>query len=414
MQNGITLFELNASVKAAVVQSLPSSSWVIAEISELSINRTGHCYMELIEKDSTGARTIAKARATIWAGTFRMLKPYFETSTGHEFSSGLKVLLNVSVEFHEIYGFSLNVKDIEPAFTIGDIEKRRKEIIARLEKEGVLLMNREIEFPLAPQKIAIISSETAAGYGDFIRQLESNPYSYKFYHKLFPASMQGENTEPSIVEALDKIFFSDDFFDVVVIIRGGGSKSDLNSFDSYRLASHIAQFTLPVISGIGHERDETIVDIVAHTKCKTPTAVAEFLTGKMHEFESHLDELLDGCLNLTGETLEEHKAKLNRLIIDIGPVVRNAVSRSEIRIEKLSGQARAATGAFLEKKKHTVDLLENTSESLKPENTFKRGYSMTLKNGKILKNTNSLENDDLIDTLLFNGKITSRVLKSHN
>lgn len=458
MQTGITLYELNSSIKATIEHSLPSAFWVIAEISEFNINRTGHCYLELIEKNKEGTQTIAKARATIWANTFRLLKPYFETSTGHTLSSGLKVLLQVSVTYHELYGLSLNVKDIEPAFTIGDIEKRKKEILAKLEKEGVLQMNKELVFPDVPQKIAIISSDTAAGYGDFVNQLENNPYSYKFYHKLFPASMQGENTELSITDALDKIFAYENFFDVVVIIRGGGSKSDLNSFDNYWLAYHITQFPIPVITGIGHERDDTIVDMVAHTRCKTPTAVAEFLIEKLVAFENHIDEIKEDFIGIAEEMIDDKKNTLNELALQLSPLISDVLTNSKIKLENISGKTKFTSNTFLDAKKyeskkiltdiktHSLSLITNQrhhlqmlglstksntkeflqsalnelnilntfNESMAIEKTLKRGYSITLKNGKILKNTNNITTGDILESVLYNGKITSSVIKKQN
>jgi exodeoxyribonuclease VII large subunit len=290
MNEAIKLSELNGLVRKVVTDAFPEKIWVIGEISEMKINRNGHCYLNLIEKDEATDTVVAQARATIWSYTFRMLRPYFETTTGQILIEGLKVLVNVSVEFHELYGYSLNIQDIDPTYTLGDMARRRREIIARLTDEGVLDMNKEVEFPLAPQKIAVISSETAAGYRDFTDHLLNNPAGYIFYPKLFPAVMQGSQTEISVIEALDHIYEYEDLFDVVVIIRGGGSQIDLSCFDNYNLAYHITQFPLPVITGIGHEKDNTIVDLVAHTRLKTPTAVAEFLIGEVAGFDQQIEE----------------------------------------------------------------------------------------------------------------------------
>lgn len=431
VQQGISLFELNLSIKNVLSTAMPSSYWVVAEISEMSVNRNGHCYLELIDKGKDGTQTIAKARATIWANTFRMLKPYFETTTGHEFSSELKVLLNVSVEFHELYGLSLSIKDIDPAYTLGDMEKRRKEIIAKLEKEGVFTMNKELEFPLVPQRIAIISSETAAGYGDFVNQLENNPYDYKFYHKLFSASMQGENTENSIVEALEKIYVYEFFFDVVVIIRGGGSKSDLHSFDNYWIAYNITQFPLPVISGIGHERDDTIVDLVSHTRCKTPTAVAEFLIEKTLDFDSQLDDLKTNFVESVEEILAEQTDELASLAAKYAPAIQTALMKEQNRLDIATQRTEFSTKNFLDTKNfqannylpilisacknftslnnHKLDILSTRNEHLDPYKILKRGYSVTTKNGKIIKDSIQVNEGDLIETLLHKGKISSKV-----
>jgi exodeoxyribonuclease VII large subunit len=270
----ISLIELQTQVKTGIRTMFPGIYWIIAEISEMNTNQSGHCYLELIEKSTESEQIIAKAKATIWAFTFRMLKPYFESVTGQRFSTGIKVMLSVSIEFHELYGFSLNVKDIEPNYTVGDLTRKKQEIIKQLQDEGVFHLNKELEFPIVPQRIAVISSETAAGYGDFVHQLKTNRYGFKYYIKLFKAYMQGEEAEKSIINALDQIFESLEKFDIIVIIRGGGSQADLNCFNSYWLAYHITQFPLPVLTGIGHERDQTIADLVAFNNLKTPTAVA--------------------------------------------------------------------------------------------------------------------------------------------
>ena len=248
----LSLFELNARVRDALQEALPERYWVRAEVSEARVHPSGHCYLELIEKEEATGRTIAKARATIWASTFRLLRPWFEQSTGQIFTAGIKILISVSPIFHELYGYSLTIHDIDPAYTLGDAARRRAAILQQLRDEGVADMNKELVWPALPQRFAIISSPSAAGYGDFMNQIQNNPYGYKVYTALFPASMQGEQTESSIIEALDRIACHEELFDGVVIIRGGGATSDLNSFDSYPLAANIAQFPLPVISGIGH------------------------------------------------------------------------------------------------------------------------------------------------------------------
>jgi len=267
MVNKLTLSELNERIRDALLEAFPGMVWVIAEVSELKENRSGHCYLELVEKE--GNEIVARSRATIWSYTYRMLKPYFETTTGQLFTQGIKILVQASVEYHPAYGLSLNIKDIDPTYTVGDMALQRKEIIDRLQKEGVFDMNRELNLPLVPQKIAVISSATAAGYQDFMNQLESNEYGFVFYTRLFEAFMQGAEAVPSIIRALERIFQYEDFFDAVVIIRGGGATADLSSFDNYELAINITQFPLPVITGIGHEKDDTIIDLVAHTRLKT-------------------------------------------------------------------------------------------------------------------------------------------------
>jgi len=322
------LSDLNGLVRKVITEALPDKLWVIGEISEMKTNRNGHCYLVLVEKDVSTDTVIAQARATIWSYTFRMLRPYFETTTGQVFIEGLKVLVSVSVEFHELYGYNLNIHDIDPTYTLGDMARRRREIITRLTEEGIVDMNKELEFPYVPQKIAVISSETAAGYQDFTDHLTKNKAGYVFYLKLFPAVMQGNQTEASIIEALDQIYLYEDFFDVVVIIRGGGSQLDLSCFDNYNLACHITQFPLPVITGIGHEKDNTIVDIVAHTRLKTPTAVAEFLIDEVSKFDLLLEDTKGKFLDSVQELLLKSNNMIEHLARKYGPVIHGKINRS--------------------------------------------------------------------------------------
>ena len=288
----LSLVELNQRIHMTLEQAFPDTYWVRAEMSDVRENSaSGHCYLEFIEKDPRSGQLLAKVRGAIWAKTFRLLKPYFEMETGQRFVSGLKVLVRVTVDFHELYGLSLTVVDIDPAYTLGDMARKRLEIIRQLQEEGVFGLNKELPLPLLPQRVALISSPTAAGYEDFMNQLMHNRAGYPFYVKLFPALMQGERTEGSVIAALDRIYAHQELFDVVALLRGGGATSDLNSFDSYLLAANCAQFPLPILTGIGHERDDTVVDLVAHTRLKTPTAVAEFLIARMDQAAKTLEDL---------------------------------------------------------------------------------------------------------------------------
>ncbi|WP_372755123.1 exodeoxyribonuclease VII large subunit [Labilibaculum sp.] len=454
-QKGISLFHLNHQIKNILSQTFSSGVWIVAEISELRYNQNGHCYLELIEKEENTDQIIAKAKATIWSYTFRMLKPYFETTTGQAFTSGIKILIQVNVEFQEIYGFSLNIKDIDPSYTLGDMARRRKEIIARLEEEGVLEMNKDLDFPNIPKCIAIISSPTAAGYEDFINQLDNNADGYKFHYKLFPAIMQGNNAEESIICALDKINEYENLFDVVVIIRGGGSQADLNCFDSYWLAFHIAQFPLPIISGIGHERDESIVDIVAHTKVKTPTAAAEFLIDCFDQCQKYQNDLREQFLEEVKEILLMSSERLISLTNKFSPMVSQILEKkssqlglakqrlissskqllvnqthnrqnlnsqfhysSEKRIksernvlDQLQYAVKNTLGQQFESQKHSLSLFEQSVKYLNPENILKKGYSLSLKDGKIIKDIQELSLEDIIETRLANGSVESQVLK---
>ena len=290
-QQALSLHELNGLVRRSIRACMPDTFWVQAELSDVRSNYSGHCYLEFVQKDAAGNNLIAKARGTIWSNIYKMLKPYFEQETGQAFTSGIKVLVQVSVEFHELYGYSLTVLDIDPTYTVGDMERKRREILRQLEEEGVIDLNKELEMPMLPQRIAVISSATAAGYGDFCNQLMNNSRGYGFYTELFPAIMQGERVEETVLAALDAINARVEEFDAVVIIRGGGATSDLSGFDTYLLAASCAQFPLPIITGIGHERDDTVIDKVAHTRVKTPTAAAEFLIAKMDACADVLDDL---------------------------------------------------------------------------------------------------------------------------
>ena len=309
MIKSISLLELNKNIQETINNGFTESVWVVAEISEIKVNRNGHCYLELIEKDALNDSIIAKTRATIWAFTFRMLKPYFENAAGHELTVGLKVLISANVEFHELYGLSLNITDIDPNYTLGDLAQQKAETIKTLKDDGVYEMNKDLPFPIVPQKIAIISSETAAGYQDFINQLKNNSGEYKYYTKLFPSVMQGIQAEDSIIKSLEKIYNHEDFFDIVVIIRGGGSQSDLQCFNSYPVASNVAQFPLPVITGIGHDKDESVVDVVSHEKLKTPTAAAEYIIEKTSSYEGNLFLIEDLIKNYVWEIVKNEKTR---------------------------------------------------------------------------------------------------------
>jgi exodeoxyribonuclease VII large subunit len=320
----VSLLELNALIKKTINENL-ASHWLTAEISELTVNYSGHCYLEFIQKDEKTERIIARARGTIWANTFRMIKPYFESTTGRAFSDGIKVMVKASVEFHEVYGLSLNILDIEPTYTVGEIALRKQKILEKLKSEGVIGMNKELELSYIPNRIAIISSKTAAGFGDFVNQLTQNPHRYRFYLKLFPAIMQGNEAESSIINQLDKIYQHSENFDAVIIIRGGGAQADLECFNSYWLAYNITQFPLPVLTGIGHEQDDSVVDMVAHTRLKTPTAVAEFLIDCMSAVTNELQEVEEAIVDIARNIIVDNKSALKdnayRLNKEVGSII---------------------------------------------------------------------------------------------
>ena len=380
-----TLYSLNNLVRSAISEALPARYWVTGELSEVRETAVGHCYIELVERNEDTQETIAKARGTIWARTYSLLRPYFLEQTGQPFAAGLKVLLQVSVGFHELYGYTLDVCDIEPAYTIGDIARQRQLIIKRLTDEGVIGLNKELEFPLLPQRIAVISSATAAGYGDFCDQLLNNRYGFVFYPHLFPAPMQGNGAEQGIIAALDKIAENVDNWDAVVIIRGGGASSELGCFDTYDLANNCAQFPLPIITGIGHLRDESILDIVAHTSAKTPTAVAEFLIHAMLANESWLSELQNGIATAITKRMENEKK----------------------RIDTLVGQMPVYTALYMQAQRHKIDLFQRSIDAASPEHILSLGYSITRLNGKAVRNASALEPGVEVETTVSDGTFTS-------
>lgn len=405
----ISLYELNNLVKQALRRHLPDTYWIEAELSDVRSNYSGHCYLEFVQKDASGNTLIAKARGTIWSNVYKMLKPYFEEETGQAFASGIKVRVCVSVEFHELYGHSLTVVDIDPTYTVGDMVRKRREILRRLEEEGVLDLNKELDFPMLPQRIAVISSATAAGYGDFCNQLERNPYGLVFYLKLFPAIMQGERVEESIIAALDRIYAEMEHWDAVVIIRGGGATSDLSGFDSYDLAANCAQFPLPIITGIGHERDDTVIDSVVHTRVKTPTAAAEFLISCMYESALMLEDYTNRIIGGVEVRMEREKHRLERLTERIPMTTNMYLQRGHFKIETIWQRLETALQHKMMKETHRLSLLEHRVMAASPEHLLKKGYSITMLNGKAVTDASTLKKGDRIVTMLHRGKIESEI-----
>ncbi|MBQ4590119.1 MAG: exodeoxyribonuclease VII large subunit [Bacteroidaceae bacterium] len=406
-EQALSLYELNGLVKRTIRDRMSETYWVQAELSDVRSNYSGHCYLEFIQKDASGNNLIAKARGTIWSNIYKMLKPYFEQETGQAFASGIKVLVRVSVDFHELYGYSLTVLDIDPTYTVGDMERKRREILRLLEEEGVIDLNKELEMPVLPQRIAVISSATAAGYGDFCNQLSNNPRGYGFYTELFPSIMQGERVEESIIAALDAIYARLEAFDVVVIIRGGGATSDLSGFDTYELAANCAQFPLPIITGIGHERDDTVIDLIAHTRVKTPTAAAAFLVACMDQVADRLDNLSfrlqQGVRN---RLLWEHR-RIEGLKQRIPSSAYKRISDAKYGLFAVQRDLQMASRQFLSIKKHRLELLQQRLNDALPEKQLARGYSITLKNGKAVKDASALKEGDTLVTLLHQGKVES-------
>lgn len=424
----VTLFELNNLVREVISSTLSEEYWVEAELSEVHEVR-GHCYMELIQKELFSNTPVAKASAKCWKNKWSLLREKFTKVTREGLKPGMKVLLKVYADFHEAYGFAWIVTDINPEFTMGDMARKRQEIIDTLKREGVFELQKELVLPQFAQRIAVISSENAAGYGDFCHQLADNPQQLKFYTRLFPAVMQGEGVEESVIGALNSINENIEKFDAVVIIRGGGATSDLSGFDTLRLAENVANFPIPIITGIGHDRDESIVDMVAHTKVKTPTAAAALLI-------DHLNHILERLLDAQAELIaavrhrsELEQARLVRMSEKIPMLFSLVKTRQEQRIERHLANITASLNDKLSREHHRLSLIESQLdpillqqltrenyrlqllqqrlEALNPQRLLQRGYSITLCKGKVVRDARQLKAGDEIETKLANGKITS-------
>ena len=409
-QDILSLLELNLSIKETIRQGFEGAYWVRAETSDVRPHRNGHCYLEFIEKAKDGHSIVAKARGTIWSSTFSLLKPYFEQQTGQAFNSGMTVLVKVTVDFHETYGFGLNVIDIDPSYTLGEIARNRMLVLKQLEEEGVLTLNKELPLAEPLNRIAVVSSQTAAGYEDFYNQLENNSAGITFYTKLFPAIMQGDRSEGSIIAALERIYEHKALFDVVVIIRGGGATSDLSSFDSYALATNCAQFPLPIISGIGHERDVTVLDAVAHTRVKTPTAAAEFLINRATATMNYLMGLQDRLVHATRIILAQEESQLNGWSKDVYHRSKSVLQSNSNSLLFLKEKLRNSVKYKVEKEYFAIQRYEHFVSLSLPENMLKRGYSITTRNGKTIKSVASLPVGAIITTQFIDGEIDSKIV----
>ena len=431
----MTLYELNSMVRDVVELGMPGSYWVEAELSEVR-ERSGHCYMELVQKDLTGNSTVARASARCWRLTWASVRPGFEQVTGEHFRAGLKVLLQVHAQFHENFGFSWIVTDIDPAYTLGDMARRRQEIIRILKEEGVFDLNKELCLSLFASRIAVVSSESAAGYGDFCNQLDTNAYGFAFSVRLFPAVMQGERTEGSIISALDAINSEADDFDCVVIIRGGGAVSDLSAFDSLALAENVANFPLPVITGIGHERDESVLDMVANKRVKTPTAAAALLienlkhtydrivqaqerisvsVSRRMDYERVRLERVSGRIPVLFSLVKtRQQARIDSFFARVGAAAGRIVAEERLRLDRLSVALAPAVRQRLSAENHRLELLGQRISAVDPAILLRRGYSITLHNGRAVYSPGQLSDGDVIETRLAEGNVRSVVRNKDN
>jgi exodeoxyribonuclease VII large subunit len=427
----LSLFELNKQISDVLAKNMEPSYWVIAEIGEMRHTHKGHCYLELVEKEGNVIK--AKNRATIWSYTWRNLGTWFEGITGQSLKAGMKILFNATIQYHEVYGFSLNIRDIDAQYTIGERAVKRQEIIQKLVDDGVFEMNKELELPTVPQRIAVISSESAAGFGDFMDQLSTNEHAYVFDVQLFQSTMQGDQAEASIISSMHQVFDRVEEFDLLVIIRGGGASLDLDCFDSYELGIHIAQFPIPVVTGIGHERDETIADLVAHTKMKTPTAVSEFILSGMNTFESLLDEkfsflantlnesigeelaILDQLSNrfqrISQQMLNEQKSKLMSLIQQLKFNQHNRIKDHELQLDGFRKSISKLPLRIIDHQHEAIKHLEKELEIINPQNVFKRGYSLTLIDGINVNRFEKLEDDARLTTITEKVELQSVLVK---
>ena len=407
-----TLYELNSLVRQVIEQTLDDEYWVEAELAECRLSR-GHCYMELIQKDERGNTPIARAQAKCWQNTWAMLGPYFEKTTGQPLHAGIKTRLKVYPQFHETYGFSWIVTDIDPTYTLGDMAKRRQEIIQKLKEEGIFDLQKEFSLQPFCQNIAVISSQTAAGYGDFVNQLTDSPYEFRT--RLYPATMQGEQVEQSIIEALNRIYSdiyensdsSESSFDCVVIIRGGGATADLSGFDTLALAENVAQFPLPIITGIGHDRDESILDMVSFQRVKTPTAAAQFLISHLDTTMQRIDSCQERMVRLATAKMETEHLRLARLTERIPSLFSLVKMRHETRLDNLWTRMQSAATMTIEKQRHQLQMLQQRAQALDPTLLLKRGYSITLHKGRVIRNAADIKPGTEIETRLEQGTIIS-------
>jgi exodeoxyribonuclease VII large subunit len=376
--NSISLYDLNKQIGSVLKTSLLAGVWVHAEINSINVQRVGHCYIELIEKDETTGSIVAKSRANIWSNIYKSISAYFLAETGKTLSAGMKVAFCVDVTFHEVYGISLNVVDIDPTYTLGESARKKAQVIKKLEEDGIIDMNKMLSIKLLCKNIAVISAEGAAGYGDFCHQLENNAYGYKYNITLFNSIMQGEKAEASILESLDKVLERLDEFDVLVMIRGGGAVSDLDCFDSYLLSASLAQFPLPVLTGIGHTRDVSVVDVVAKLPLKTPTAVADFIINHTRSLEEKIDSYIELLSRSVTVLLDKQARKLEQSLTLL-PLYANRL---------------------LDRKLHALELMERSLELMSPESILKKGYAIVEKQGKSVSAASLSPGDEVKITLV--------------
>jgi len=455
----VTLSELNELIKNAIVEYFPQPLWVVAEVFSMNIHKSGHCYMELAEKSDKSQKLLAKSKAVIWAYQFNLLRTYFEQSTGIKFAEGIKVLLKVTPNFHEQYGFSLIISDLDPTYTMGDLARQRQQTIQALKDSGAFDLNKEQFLTYLPKRLAVISSSTAAGYEDFMKQMAPIINQFNISVSLFPALMQGDSCPESIIDVIEQIYDRQHEFDAVIIIRGGGAKSDLSCFDDYNLALNVCYFPLPIITGIGHERDESVVDMVAHTRKKTPTAVAQFIIDsfldaetKVFNYQEQLIRLIKSKMHLSQMELSKYDSVLFKRTYDGLAIEKTRLGKTENRlkmrisdfvmhqkleIRQIEKNWEKGSLLMLKNELQNIDLLhtklknfsfqiinsasrdlnflEEKTQLQNPENLLRKGYSITSQNGAIITSVNQIDTSIEIHSILPDGKIIShpdKILKN--
>ncbi|RJQ55608.1 MAG: exodeoxyribonuclease VII large subunit [Nitrospiraceae bacterium] len=400
----LSLYELNRLIRSVIDEAFHAAVLVTAEIASCDVKN--HCYMTLVDRD--GETTRAEIKAVIWANSYKVISRQFREATGVDPGKGIKILFEAEVSFHERYGLKLNILNIDPSFTIGEFAVRRKEILERLAKEGLKDRNKGLEFPLVPRRVGIISSATAAGYEDLLNHLSNNPYGYRFTCRLYEAVMQGDGAEASVVRAFRQCLNDASSLDVAVIVRGGGGQADLHCFDSYEIAKAIASMPIPVISGIGHERDFTVVDEVSNMRAKTPTAVADMIITRVKDFEDTIDTLRNSLVHGARRLTSEAKEEISSLAKNLENHIRKDINDNEHRLDFfLKGLKYSLRSIQSEHEK--LRARESSVKHLDPLNVLKRGYSITYSNGKPLKSASDVEEGDNVRTKLFKGGFTSIV-----
>ena len=427
----IDLLMLQELIKESLEDNFARQLWVRAEIWDISVNASGHCYLTLVEKDEATTNIVAKAQAIIWASTFRVLRPYFETATGEKLQAGMKVLLQIRVQYSLLYGLSLIVSNIDPNYTVGSTALERQKILDRLEKEGMMDMNRTLPLPDLPRRFAIISAETAAGYGDFMNHLHNNGFGYKFHTELFQAPMQGSDAPAGIIAALDRIAERSGDFDAVLLIRGGGSNFDLACFDDYDLAVNIAQYPLPVLTAIGHERDTHVADLIAHTYLKTPTALADYfvdifaaeeqlvdslatrmlmaLKGKRAEAVATVDRLFARAAGSVLMRIQSEKRSVEMLLSKAAAGILSDLQIAQGRIDMMLLRAANTAKGRLQAESHKIELLELRLSALNPMSILEKGFAIPLKNGQKVDSACQLTAGDGITVIFKDGKADCEV-----